>query len=93
MINDKINNNLILELRKSDFWTESQGLVYGYVHFNTLIKLARLKLTLRASSGISVWRMVMWGMMDNTNDCSVWWKLSGNRWARGICGNIGTNLT
>lgn len=68
---------------------------FAWMHegtFTTLMKLARLRLMLRASSGISVWRMVMWGMMDNTSDCSVWWKLSGKRWARGICSDIGTNL-
>lgn len=50
----------------------------------TLMKLARLRLMLRASSGISMWRMVMCGMIDSVKDCSAWWKLSGKRWVRGI---------
>lgn len=50
----------------------------------TLMKLARLRLMLRASSGISMWRMVMCGMIDSVKDWSAWWKLSGKRWVRGI---------
>lgn len=79
-------------LRSRGSWTSNLWAEYVEVKpnrskrngFQTLMRLARLRLMLRASSVISLCRMVMWGMMDSTRDCSAWWKLSGKRWGRGI---------
>lgn len=82
MILDKTNP--FLRMRNSPEYAKLGRFCVFACGVQTLMKLARLRLMQRASSGISMWRMVMCGMMDNTSDCSAWWKLSGKRWARGI---------